>query len=301
MSEARKIVAADGNNFITNKFIPREFIIEPFLMTQGLAMIYAQRGIGKTFFALTLMAAMVKGVNLFNDRWKINKKWKVLYIDGEMSGHDMQDRLKSFKLSSDELKNISIINPDFQEPLGFTPNLATVEGQNLINDIVGGFDVIIVDNISTLVREISENQSNSWEMVQAWALKLRSQGKTIIFIHHANKSNSQRGTSRREDVLDTVISLKRPSEYNPIEGARFEVHFEKSRGFTGDAAEGFEVKLEINNGKSEWIVDKINSTESRRVDLILGLHEQGISQRKIAAQADCSLAKVNRIINQSKL
>jgi hypothetical protein len=32
--------------------------------------------------------------------------------------------------------------------------------------------------------------------------------------------------SRREDVLDTSISLHRPSDYAATQGARFEVHIE---------------------------------------------------------------------------
>jgi hypothetical protein len=47
--------------------------------------------------------------------------------------------------------------------------------------------------------------------------------------------------SRREDVLDTVVNLRRPEDYE--QGARFEVHFDKSRGFMGKDAEPFEATL----------------------------------------------------------
>lgn len=291
--------ALNGLDFLTKKFKPREFIIEPFLMTQGLMMIYAQRGIGKTYFAMTLAAAMIKSSNLFEDRFKINKKWKILYIDGEMSGCDMQDRLNSLGLSDEEKKNISIINPDMQEPLGESPNLATEEGQASIEKYIDEVDIIIVDNLSTLARNVSENQSNSWDSVQSWALKMRARGKSIIFIHHAGKNNTQRGTSRREDILDTVINLRRPSEYNPKQGARFEVHFEKSRGFAGDEAESFEIGLEISEGKSEWICSKINAKESQLCDEVRQLYNDGLTQRAIAAKVGFSTAKVNRIINNN--
>ena len=35
-------------------------------------------------------------------------------------------------------------------------------------------------------------------------------------------------------MLDCVIALRRPNDYHPKEGARFEVHFEKARGCLGD-------------------------------------------------------------------
>ena len=54
---------------------------------------------------------------------------------------------------------------------------------------------------------------------------LRRRGVSVLIVHHAGKGGEQRGTSRREDVLDTSISLRRPSDYLPTEGARFEVHY----------------------------------------------------------------------------
>ena len=58
-------------------------------------------------------------------------------------------------------------------------------------------------------------------------------------IFHANKSGGQRGTSSREDVMDTVIALRPPKEHTAQGGAIFEVHIEKSRGVAGDALEPF--------------------------------------------------------------
>jgi putative DNA primase/helicase len=58
-------------------------------------------------------------------------------------------------------------------------------------------------------------------------------------VHHSGKSGEQRGTSRREDVLDTVIGLRRPADYNPNQGARFM----KSRAHFGDAGRPFEASL----------------------------------------------------------
>ena len=70
-----------------------------------------------------------------------------------------------------------------------------------------------------------------------------AEGRAVLFVHHAGKGGPQRGTSRKEDVLDSVIALRRPEDYKASEGARFEVHFEKTRGFTGPDAEPFEATL----------------------------------------------------------
>jgi hypothetical protein len=68
-------------------------------------------------------------------------------------------------------------------------------------------------------------------------------GYRYLLVHHSGKSGEQRGTSRREDVLDTVIGLRRPEHYEPQQGARFEVHVEKSRAHFGDARRPFEASL----------------------------------------------------------
>jgi putative DNA primase/helicase len=62
----------------------------------------------------------------------------------------------------------------------------------------------------------------------------------------------QRGTSRREDALDTVIALRRPGDYSPEQGTRFEVHIEKARMLAGEGALPFEATVEpldTGNGK----------------------------------------------------
>jgi putative DNA primase/helicase len=67
----------------------------------------------------------------------------------------------------------------------------------------------------------------------------------VLLIRHAGTNGRQRGTSRREDALDTVIALRRPEDYSPDQGARFEVHFEKLRNrINGNAAVPFGARIE---------------------------------------------------------
>jgi len=102
------------------------------------------------------------------------------------------------------------------------PDLATAEGQLLIEGIITEAPLIIVDNISTLVRSTErENDAESWREVGAWALRMRQRGRSVLFVHHDGKTGEQRGTSKREDTLDSVIQLKRPADYAPDQGARY--------------------------------------------------------------------------------
>ena len=199
-------------------------------------------GVGKTFFALSCAYAVATGQSFL--KFNAPSPRKVLYIDGEMPAPTMQQRIEQM-INSDSKVDIplKIITPDLQPKNQRSINLSDPRDQVAIASLVEESDLIIIDSISTLVRGGRENEAESWIPVQEWALNQRANGRSVLFIHHSGKGGAQRGTSRREDVLDTVIGLRRPAEYNPEDGAVFEVHFAKSRGFIGDDAKPFEARL----------------------------------------------------------
>jgi putative DNA primase/helicase len=144
---------------------------------------------------------------------------------------------------------------------------------------------LTLDNLSSLTAVIRDNDAESWNPIQEWLLRLRRRGVSVLLIHHAGKGGEQRGTSRREDVLDTSISLRRPSDYVPPEGARFEVHFEKARGIHGDRAKPFEAKLEVRDGANVWTIREIEDVNYARVKALL---EDELSIRDIADETGLS-------------
>jgi len=60
-----------------------------------------------------------------------------------------------------------------------------------------------------------QNDAESWVPVAEWALELRRQGKAVLFVAHAGKSKQQRGTSKKDDVMDVVIKLDHTQDYQP--------------------------------------------------------------------------------------
>jgi putative DNA primase/helicase len=172
------------------------------------------------------------------------------------------------------------------------PDLGTVEGQAWIDQQVGDAEVVFADNISTLVRSGKENEAEGWLPVQSWALRHRRLGRAVAMLHHAGKGGGQRGTSRREDVLDTVVSLRRPSDYSPEQGARFEVHFEKARGFHGQAAQSFEARYEVRDGLAVWTRTEMVDAERARVVAAL---KDGMSIRQAAEALGMHKSKLERL------
>ena len=226
------------DELLEHPFREREPILGDWLLTSGLATIHSWRGVGKTHTALGVAYAAASGGTFL--RWTAPKPRRVFYIDGEMPGSSLAQRLAAivgYSETEADPANFTVLTPDAQTE--GMPDLATPEGQSEVDGAIDACDaeLIVVDNLSCLVRGGKpENDAESWQPVATWALRHRKHGRTILFIHHSGKNGAQRGTSKREDILDTVIALKRPGDYSPTEGARFEVHFEKHRNDKGDSA-----------------------------------------------------------------
>jgi putative DNA primase/helicase len=261
----RVVEAAD---FMALQFPPRKNILSPWLPSQGLAMVYAPRGIGKTHFSINLAYAVSSGGEFLG--WKAPFPCGVLFIDGEMPGGVLQERLARIAVSNDLEPSapLRIITPDLQ-PRGMV-DLTRADDQEELQPYLEGIALIVVDNLSTLCRTGKENEGEGWLPVQAWGLQQRSAGRSVLFIHHSGKSGEQRGTSRREDVLDTVIALRRPGDYTPDMGACFEVHFEKARGIYGDETKPFEARLiTTSDGRQTWATKALEQSTAEKVAALL--------------------------------
>lgn len=272
----RSIRVVSISEFLRLELPPRENILKPWLPTQGLAMVYGPRGIGKTHFGMGVAVAVASGGVFL--KWESANPFGVLYLDGEMPSVVVQERFSNIIISSEKepVAALNLVTPDLQE--WGMPDLSTYQGQKILEDHLEGISLVIVDNISTLCRAGRENEAESWLPVQEWALRLRSKFISVLFVHHTGKGGLQRGTSRREDVLDTVISLKKPGDYMPDEGARFEIHFDKARNLHGDILKPFEVKLVTMHGIQEWAFKTLEDSLTERVAKLLN---EGVPQHEI--------------------
>ncbi len=289
---ANGLVTLTGAELLTREFPPRETILSPWLPSKGLTMIYAERGIGKTWIAMNIAHAVTGGGSFL--RWQAPVRRRVVYIDGEMPGSMLKERFASivttstFEAPEDAFR---LVAADLQRD--GLPDLSDPEAQRFYDGAIADADLIIVDNLSTVCRSLRENEADSWQPVQSWCLRQRAAGRSVLLIHHAGKSGGQRGTSRKEDVLDSVISLKRPPDYDASEGARFEIHFTKSRGFFGDDAAPFEAQLI--DGK--WRTGEIQSGDDD--DAIRSFRDQGMSLQQIAERTGLPKTTIHRKLGKA--
>lgn len=282
------VSAIELERFLQMEIPPRTLLLAPWLPAPGLAMVHAFRGIGKTELILGTGYAVATGTGFL--RWKAEGPRRTLLIDGEMPGALLQGRLNRvagasraampapgfFRIAAADLHREGL--PDLSDP----------SGQQFYADVIADADLIIIDNVSTLCAGYKENDADTWGPIQTWALARRREGKSCLFVHHDGKSGAQRGTSRKEDALDTVIGLKRPPGYSADQGARFEIHFEKNRGFVGADAEPFEAR----RAGDQWEISAIKSGDDD--ETLVALKRQGLTVREIADRAGISKTTVSR-------
>lgn len=216
---------------------PLECLIEPWLPKRGLAMIWAARGLGKTWFALTLALAVARGEKFLE--YDVPKPEVVLFVDGEMAMGELQDRIR--RLCDPPPDNLHILPSEKLFEAGAPLNINDPVDQQKVIDAVAALEkegvrpsLIILDNLSSLTAGIDENDNSALDGIMRWMLGLRHSGVTVVFVHHANKSGDQRGASRKEDPLNTSIRLVAPDakEGGPPQhdGAHFIMEFTKIRG-----------------------------------------------------------------------
>jgi putative DNA primase/helicase len=293
IASKRPLIVLAVEEFLTREIKPREMLLNPILPEQGLAMLYSWRGTGKTFLALGIGAAIASGTHFL--RWTAPRPRNVLYIDGEMPAFTMRERsamiLAGTEGDGPEPGALKIITPDVQDrPM---PDLATPEGQYLIEPHLAGVDLIILDNLSALCRSGDEDKREGWLPVQEWCLKLRRQGISVLLLHHSGKGKQQRGASAREDLLDTVFTLKHPKDYSFNQGLRCEVHFEKTRSMLGDAAKPFEARMESGpDGRAIWTWRELEDAKAQQA---ASLYAEGVSVRDVANELEISKSQAGRL------
>lgn len=287
------IKALDLHELARYKFKKREMLLGGWLHSQDLGMLYSKRGVGKTHFALAIGYAVATGGKFLE--WDAPKAAKVLYLDGEMAGEPMQRRLLMHLPEVEpEPGFLRIFTPDLLSLEDVMPDLATTEGQEAIDAMIQpDTALVVVDNLSAWARgSKAENDAESWLPIADWALGLRRRGIAVLLVHHAGKSGDQRGTSKREDLLDVVIKLERPKDYSPEDGARFELTFTKARHLRGQEAEGLEISLHTDDdGAARW---RCQTSEGSTYAKVCQLAKDGLSQANIARELALNRSTVSR-------
>jgi len=273
----------DLQEFLDLKIPPSEPMLGPILKEKSIDELYAWRGFGKTFVSLSMGLAVAGGGKFL--KWQAPRPRRVLYLDGEMAGDEFQERLRKLKAGLGveiPTRHFFPMNFDTQE-MGLVPDIATVEGQHMVEDMIGKTEaeLVILDNLSCFAR-IGDLDDEAWLPVASWLLSLRRKGIASLLDHHSNKNGGSRGISRREDAFNVVMKLDRPRNYRAEEGLRCDLTFEKTRGFAGENAAPLEIQLTADTGDS--LVWTFRNSEEALLKQVAELLKQGMTVREIAGE-----------------
>ncbi len=287
-------------SFCNLSISPKKIFLAPWLAEMMIILITGYRGTGKTWFVLGLLVAIASGQDF--GPWVSMGAGACLYLDGEMVVSDVQDRLKALCADVSLQQPLYVYSEAYANQLGLKrANLLNEEWRDSVKKILLSLKIKVfcIDNISSLSPGADENSKQDWAPVNSWLLELRFAGITTILLHHTNKDGGQRGTSAREDNIDTSILLKRAPGYVAEDGASFVVNFTKSRVATRDLPKISDINMKLSenqDGKLTWI---FNNSKRQNREQILKLADSGMAKKDISAELGCTFQNVSQTIKRS--
>lgn len=257
---------------------------------------YGPRGIGKTWLRDAIAHCLTRGLKL--GPFTSGCPAGVLIVDGEMSISSLKERLSLSQNLPVALKPLDFISNELLYQGGYPViNLSDPLWREAFIELIkitgDKWNVIIFDNLSSLLPSVKENDQEAWGPTNGLFLQLRWMGKAVVFIHHAGKNGDQRGTSGREDQLDFVLKLTLPPGHDPQDGCRFNATLTKSRSLTGDEAAPF--TFEIGKHPAGGLTWTVSNLKESRKEIIIALLGNGIAQRSICELLGVDKAYVSRV------
>lgn len=274
----------------------RPFIIEGLLRRGETGMVYAKTGVGKTFLSLCLAMGATRTGPVLGPYTTVNP-CGVLYIDGEMSACDMQQRINSMAVQADEVRFHLLSSELLATDNQAIPTLDDEWRPAILHWLKDHPDIglVVLDNLSSLTPGVAEDKRIDWDAINQWIIELRRNGLSVLLIHHAGKGGDQRGTSAREDQLNLTLKL---TALEDRKTTAFRVDFQKARSLSGDQKKPFVVEIvEDKNGN----IDLLHKTLSDETNAqIAFLASEGLTQFEIKEKIGVSQSGVSRRLKKAE-
>jgi hypothetical protein len=283
---------------LLNLTLPPKTPYLDWLSERSLAMVYGPRGVGKTLWLLELGISLSMPKSFL--KWPVHPQVSVLYVDGEMALDSLQLRVR--QLAGDHPPpGLHFLPSELVYARSARDLTLSVASDRLAIDAMldtGAIKVLILDNVSCLFPGLDESKKQDWEPINAWLIRLRHRGITVIVGHHAGKNGQQRGTSGREDALDTIIALTLPPGHQAEDGCHLHLRFEKSRGVKGATVEALDVRLEEMHAGPVWTCAPLDARRKERIKTML---EDGMPAKLIADELGISASYIYRCKRELRL
>ncbi len=289
------------DDFQNMKIEPRKEIISPWLKEDSIILISGWRGIGKSWFGLSMLSSIAGGVSF--GPWEVKHSLPCLFLDGEMVKSDLQERINLLHSHQNAKSPFYIYSCAHANDIGLPrAHLASKIFQKNIKEslLARGIKILVVDNLASLASGLDENSKKDWDPINNWLLDLRFEGISTVLLHHTGKEGSQRGTSAREDNIDVSIALKKPPNYTPEDGARFIVNFEKNRSVaTKDLSLITDIEFTLTEDEDGQAIWTWRSVKPGKKSQILKLLDQGENYNTIVTDLGITKGYITKVKNEA--
>jgi RecA-family ATPase len=281
-------------DILDHEFPPRGDLVAPWLKEGESALIYAAPGVGKSMFALSLALAVAGGGKYLD--WEAPKPYRVLFVDGEMPMDTIKERtellLKALPGIAQDLirQNLHVFARQFQDASVTFPNLATTDGQAELERQAMGYDLVILDNLSTLANVEDENASKAFQPIVGFLMRMKQLGQACILIHHSGKkASTYRGSSMLATTFEVILGLEKLTGLKAAHGTAFQIKWDKLRAKPDERIKSWEVWLD----EDRW---EFEAAASEEVDLLLEALRSGkyVNQKELAEALKWDESKVTR-------
>ena len=292
------IAPPDVGQFLAIDFPSPEPLFGPVRCQQSV-LCAAAPGVGKTHLLIGIANALLNGTDFMH--WHVPKARSVLFIDGELPGSELQTRLRAYRWPrvGPEFRIVNATN--WVSSCGLShPNIADPEWQARVNEWAQGMDVIMLDNVMSLlsVPGVSMSDDTFWKPAHDFTLRQRAAGRTVIWADHLNAQGKVFGTKTKEWAVDVVFTLEKPPDHVATDGAVFTVTFTKTRGLYGKEVAPFEARLMTGpDGMPFW---SYRQAEDSLREKAWEHARAGMTQRGIVAEMGISLGKVNKLLKEAR-
>ena len=236
--QPRLIHLALSARTLIDRVLPKEEQLLGSIVTTGSRMfLVGPTGAGKTMLGLAMAGAIASGSGFLN--WQASRQARVLYIDGEMSLHSLQRRVRDLERrmddpnAIDEMLHILCWQDAGSLGLGDWQPLNTEDGQRFLRRLCNTLrpDVVFLDNLQSLV---AGNMSEEDPWAATWPLvsELTARGIAQVWLDHTGHDKArQYGTSTKGWRFDTIgIMAPLPREELAAAELGFTLSFDAPNG-----------------------------------------------------------------------
>jgi len=285
--DARPLTYCSAGELAAATLPPRPFILEPLLAAGSAGLIYGPAGVGKSFLALGLALAAASGGSFLG--WTATRPHKVLYLEGELGAVELQRRLALFGPPPAALS--FWLN---DQNTGPRLDLASVEGIARLMSSWQRPELLVIDNRSCLAGMTGLDPGRRVELGHFMSER-RRKGQSVLMVDHANREGAVRGGSRSVDGMDLVMALRRPRDWCPRDGARFEIHVEEICG--GRAFDPIVAQLCTDAQRPHW---QWQSLRGPAIDRAVALLRQGLGAEAMGKAMGLSRTSAYRLQRRAR-